>query len=215
MKEIILGRDGNQPFKISNKRICVSSNHASITIDDYGGWLLKDLDSTNGTFIRNDSTGKFIPVDGAGTPISEMTFIILGADNSMGCCFYARQILSVKDCFAEHQYMLQKKEEFDKQEEIAGNRPKTIRKAIFWIMAVFTILTFIPSIEEQGGVQLFRLFRFFSIASMGTTAFYDVQAKKDKIKKLRSKFNQCPNPECDHKLSSDEIENLKCKKCKK
>ena len=33
MKEIILGRDGNQPFKISEERVCVSSKHASITID--------------------------------------------------------------------------------------------------------------------------------------------------------------------------------------
>lgn len=215
MKEIIIGRDGNQPFKISDKRICVSSNHASITIDDFGRWMLKDLGSANGTFVRNDSTGDLIPVDGAGTSISELTFIVLAADNSTGCSFYARQILSSSDYYSEHQYMLQKKVEFDQQEENAGKQPKTIRKVIFWLMAVFTVLTFIPAIEKMGGEQLFRLYRFLSIGSMGTTAFYDVQAKKEKIKKLRSKFNQCPNPECDHKLSKDEIENLKCKKCKK
>lgn len=223
MKEIIIGRDGNQPFKISDKRICVSSNHASITIDDYGRWLLKDLGSANGTFIRNDTTGNLIPVDSAGVSISESTFIVLAADNSTGCCFYARQILSPSDYFSEHQYMLQKKEEFDQKEENVSKKPRIIRLVIFGIMAVFTALTFNTSFQQlinnlmgdKSGNNFFVLYRFLSMGSMGFSAIYDVQAKKDKIKKLRSKFNQCPNPECDHRLSKDEIENLKCKKCKK
>lgn len=223
MKEIILGREGNQPFKISEKRVCVSSKHASITIDDYDRWLLKDIGSSNGTFIRNDSTGELMPVDQNGVSVTESTFIVLAADNSTGCSFYARQILSPSDYFSEHQYMYQKKEEFDQQEEKASKKPKAIRKVIFWVMAIFTILTFIGPIEsafnslmgDEDGNKLFYIYRLLSMGTMGTSAFYDVQSQKEKIKKMRAKFSQCPNPECDHKLSKDEIENMKCKKCKK
>lgn len=223
MKEIILGRDGNQPFKISEERVCVSSKHASITIDDDNRWILKDLGSANGTFIRNESTGELIPVDQKGVSVTEMSFIVLAADNSTGCCFYARQILSPHNCFSEHQYMHQKKEEFDQQEENASKKPKMIRKVIFWVMAIFTILTFIPAFEQLfnqmmgdgSSNKLFMIYRLLSMGTMGTSAFYDVQSQKEKVKKLRTKFNQCPNPECDHKLSKDEIENMKCKKCKK
>ena len=52
MKQILLGTEGNQPFKITQQG--VSRQHARITIGDDGIWTLEDLNSTNGTFIRNE-----------------------------------------------------------------------------------------------------------------------------------------------------------------
>ena len=52
MKEIIIGRNGTQKVKISAEG--VSGQHASLTIRDDGQLVLKDLDSTNGTYIRNE-----------------------------------------------------------------------------------------------------------------------------------------------------------------
>ena len=52
----IIGRSGNQPFKITADS--VSNEHARVTIDDNGVWTLEDLDSPNGTYIRNAS-GEF------------------------------------------------------------------------------------------------------------------------------------------------------------
>ena len=65
MKTIVLGREGTQPFKIKNED--VSRQHAQITIDDHGEWVLEDLNSSNGTFIRNENsscgTSKHHPYD--------------------------------------------------------------------------------------------------------------------------------------------------------
>ena len=86
---------GDQPFKI--KGIGVSKVHARVTIDDYGQWILTDAGSTNGTFIRNEFTGDLMRVGPNGVQISEMTFIVLAADNSAGCCFYAKQLIAPGD----------------------------------------------------------------------------------------------------------------------
>ena len=62
MKTIILGREGNQPFPIKDEFDGVSRKHAQITINDHGDWFLEDLDSANGTYIRDESTGEMLPV---------------------------------------------------------------------------------------------------------------------------------------------------------
>lgn len=217
MKVITLGKKGNQPFKITG--VGVSSTHATITIDDYGQWYLADAGSTNGTFVRDEDTGDFVPVDLQGIPINEMTFIILGADNSAGCCFYARQILAPGDFMEEHFYMRNKKLEFDQEEEKVSKRAKWVRQIIFYSMALFTAGTFVwefalkPSGESSS--MMFMLYRGLSILTMGASTFYDAQGKRAKIIKKRKKFCQCPNPECDRKLTPDEIENLKCARCQK
>ena len=53
MKQFILGTEGNQPFEI--KQTGVSHQHARVTIDDNGVWTLEDLNSTNGTFVRDEN----------------------------------------------------------------------------------------------------------------------------------------------------------------
>ena len=54
MKEFIIGKEGDQKFKISEKRNKVSRKHCKITIDDNGQWYVDDLDSTNGTYIIDE-----------------------------------------------------------------------------------------------------------------------------------------------------------------
>lgn len=49
VREIIIGKEGNQPFQITDAR--VSRKHAKITIDENGDMVLEDLQSTNGTFV--------------------------------------------------------------------------------------------------------------------------------------------------------------------
>ena len=50
-QKIIIGREGNQPFPITQDG--VSGRHASLTIRTDGTWVLEDLNSMNGTYIRN------------------------------------------------------------------------------------------------------------------------------------------------------------------
>lgn len=216
MKTITLGKMGDQPFKI--KGIGVSKIHARVTIDDYGQWILADAGSTNGTFIRNEFTGDLMRVGQGGVQISEMTFIVLGADNSAGCCFYAKQLIAPGDFVDEHIYMRNKKLEFDQEEERVAKNAKWVRLSIFVIMLLFTLGTVVwQAIDDspKSTSNMFWVYRGISLLTMGATTFYDAQGKRSKIMKKRKKFNQCPNPECDHRLSNDAIENLKCAMCKK
>lgn len=50
-KQILIGREGNQPFAIGDPK--VSSRHATLSINDNGQIILIDNNSTNGTFIYN------------------------------------------------------------------------------------------------------------------------------------------------------------------
>lgn len=215
MKTITLGREGNQPFKI--KGIGVSKIHAIVTIDDYGRWFLTDNNSANGTFVRNEVTGDLIKVGAQGVVISEMSFIVLAADNAVGCCFYAKQLINPGDYVDEHFYMQNKKLEFDQEEEKVAKRAKGVRLAIFIIMVLFTLGTIIWQLfnPHTNTKALFGIYRVLSLFTMGATTFYDAQGKRANIMKRRKKFNQCPNPECDFKLTPDAIENLKCPKCGK
>jgi len=214
MKTITLGKSGDQPFKI--KGMGVSRHHAIFTIDDYGQWIIADNNSINGTFVRDEETGDLIRVTSQGMHINEMSFIVLGADNSAGCCFYAKQLLSPGDFMEEHLYMLSKKQELDKEEENVAKRAKMVRLCIFIIMILFTIGTVIwQQLDERATGMIFHVYRGLSLLTMGATTFYDAQGKRAKVMKKRKLFSQCPNPECDRKLSSDEIENLKCARCQK
>lgn len=55
-REIIIGKEGTQPFAI--KGDSVSRRHARLTETDNGQLVLEDLNSTNGTYVR-DEKGQF------------------------------------------------------------------------------------------------------------------------------------------------------------
>lgn len=219
MKTITIGKMGDQPFKITG--MGVSRRHATLTIDDYGRWILADSNSANGTFVRDESTGDLLRVGTNGVQVSDMTFIVLGSDNAAGCCFYAKQLINPGDFMQEHFYLRDKKLEFDQEEEKVIKRSKLVRMVLMAVMALSLVLCSIPSIEKAINVALhsnsgsFTIYRVVSLLMMGGTLLYDVQSKRSRIIKKRKKFNQCPNPECDRRLSGDEIENLMCSRCKK
>ena len=217
MKTITIGKLGDQPFKITG--MGVSRHHATLTIDDYGRWILADTNSANGTFVRNEATGELVRVDTRGMEVKEMTFIVLGSDNSAGCCFYAKQLINPGDFIPEYIYMRSKKLEFDQEEENVIKRAKVVK---ITLTLIFMLTLFLCSVspfddiiekafKDIGGN--FTFFRVGSLMMMGGTLLYDVQGKRSAIAKKRKKFNQCPNPECDRRLSGAEIENLSCSRC--
>lgn len=83
MTKIIIGKQGDQKFPIKNAG--VSRQHASITIEG-GHWILEDLDSTNGTFVRDDN-GLYQRV--SRVEIKEDTMVRLGDESSNGYAFMA------------------------------------------------------------------------------------------------------------------------------
>lgn len=104
MTVFTIGRNGNQPFPIQGER--VSSEHARVTIDEQGRWLLEDLNSSNGTYIY-DSSGRLIHI--RRKEIDEYTRIVLADATPMGATFYAHHLLEHnKDEYrSEFKYLLE------------------------------------------------------------------------------------------------------------
>ena len=137
MKTIVLGREGTQPFKIKNED--VSRQHAQITIDDHGEWVLEDLNSSNGTFIRNEK-GDLVRVGRVN--ITPMTFICLGPDNSKGCFFYAKQVENYGDFREEYEYLTELEDEYDEKIEKLEEKEHTQKMIVFVVNVLVMIVTF-------------------------------------------------------------------------
>lgn len=207
---ITLGTEGNQPFKI--KAEGVSRKHARITIDDNNQWYLEDLDSANGTFVRDEKNGELIRI--AKTMISPMSFICLGPDNSNGCTFYARQVLENNsgNFREEYEYLNAKEDEFDQKLEQLETIVLYEKKLVFAINVLVVIVSLIPQIDSEIRMNLLRV---VPVVSTAFAAFYDASGRKKKINSIREKFHHCPNPACSNKLKASQIRNMKCSKCKK
>ena len=206
--KIIIGTEGEQPFKIKGGG--VSRRHAEVEIlgeGDNARWTLRDLDSTNGTFVRDDN-GEMIPV--GKKAISPMTFISLGPDNSKGCSFYARQLLHPGGFTEEYEFINEKEDEYEEKLEAIDKKARLIKWVIFAINIV--IVVFSIAIENQMSLWILRS---GTILSTFFAAIYDANGSKKRLKKRYEQFHHCPNPECSHKLNTAEIRNMRCQKCKK
>lgn len=203
-KIFIIGRQGDQPFKIVQEG--VSREHARLTIDDSGKWVLEDLNSDNGTFIRNED-GDLEQI--SKKVISESTYICLGPDNINGCKFYARQLIAPKDYKKEFDFLEEIDDDIENRLEKAEDKSKLIRKAITIISMVGFFGSFI--VEDNGFRTM--LLRVSTAATGVSSMFYDPNKQKKQLKALREKLFGCPNPACSHHLSSKEVRNRKCAKC--
>lgn len=215
MKTIILGREGNQPFPIKDEFDGVSRKHAQITINDHGDWFLEDLDSANGTYIRDESTGEMLPVTKK-RMISPMTFILLGPDNSKGCCFFAKQAKSYGDFTEEREYLIAKEEEFDRKDsELESNIKKMRIVGPIMIFLLGFLITCIPSINDMLGGNAMTIRICLAPLAGLVPVFYDGSARKRDLKEERERWHHCPNPCCSNRQTSKEIKNMRCSKCKK
>lgn len=212
MRTIILGKEGNQPFPITAEG--VSRRHACITIDDDGIWILEDMDSCNGTFIRNETDGTLSRIARIG--ITPMTFICLGPDNAKGCCFYARQVLQENygKFTAEYEYLNEKEDLFSEQ----VRRIERNSKALNIVKAVLPVLLFAVSfaiLPGMGPVSMVVRGAASALPTVLIQVFYNPTELKKKIKATQENFFHCPNPCCSNRLTSKEIRNMRCSKCKK
>ena len=205
MKQYILGTEGNQPFKITQK--CVSHQHARITISDDGVWTLEDLNSTNGTFIR-DEKGNLRRV---GTiEIRPLTFICLGPNNANGCSFYAIHLQNGDNYMEEFEYLNRLENEFEAKQ----NNAEKMAKGIRMLVAIASLVAFVGSYLVKKEPYPIILLRLGSALSAFCTLAFDPNQKIKKLQERREKFYGCPNPKCSHLLSSRDIRMMQCSKCK-
>lgn len=209
MQRIVIGKEGDQPFKI--KGSLVSRKHAEIVIDDNNIWTLTDLGSTNGTFVQDENTGLLKEI--SSMTIHPMSFICLGPDNSKGCGFYARQILNPGNYDDELEYMNKKEDEFEKTESFLSKKKIYIEIGLrVSLFAIFGIISFFIIPGTSSTVNFVRL-GFTSVMSQTIPFFFDLNNKKKELKEQQNRFHHCPNPSCSHKMKTEEIRSMDCKKC--
>jgi len=211
MKKIILGKEGDQYFTINGSS--VSRQHAEVTINDNGIWTLTDLNSTNGTFVRDEQTGVLKRI--SQIEIHPLTFICLGPDNSHGCSFYARQVLNPGDFKDELEYMNEKEDEYDKELVAVERKIRWQRWIVFFLNVGVAGITLLIPRSFDSVITDFRLniMRIVPICSTFFSAFYDFSGEKKKLAEQYNRFRHCPNPECHNKLKSTEIRSMDCSKC--
>ena len=206
MKEIIIGRKGTQPFKIVAEG--VSAQHAALTIRDDGKWVLKDLDSTNGTFVRNEAfrferIGKRV--------IGKNTVIRLGCDDTIRSIQFSA-IQLVKDKPDDYSY------EFNVLREnwdVAMKKKDAIEKKVNMLSfapIVAYVIVVIGTLPFDVDAVMLRCFLF--VPTM-LAPFINKYGKK-KIKELSYEMKNtfvCPNPQCSLPLSETDVKKGKCPRC--
>lgn len=215
MKEIIIGRNGNQPFKITAEGVSVQ--HAQLTIRDDGKWLLKDLNSTNGTYIFNRDTHQFVRI-GTKT-IDENTLIRLGSDDTMRCYqFTARQLVkkNQEDFSAEFQELRQKWNEIQTKKE--NLERQAARMAFIPVGLSLMLIGFTCILPKSWSVDVrMNAIRGVMLVPSLLSPFLNSSNKK-RLKALGEEIREtfvCPNPDCGLPLSEIEIKKGQCYKCKK
>lgn len=209
MTKIKLGREGQQPFKIAKTMETVSAVHAVLEVDEETGeWWLEDLESKNGTYIRNEQ-GLFVPI--RRERISPDTFICLGSNTALGCTFFAHQVVEYGNFYEDFLYIRRKNEEFDAKLEALEKRTKTIKicaRMVFPIAVYFLLSLIWPKQAME--------FRFiFSMASSAIVELWDPSRRRRDLIEERNRWRRCPNPECSHLLSDADVNDLQCSRCRK
>lgn len=150
MTKIIIGKQGDQKFPIKNAG--VSRQHASITIEG-GRWILEDLDSTNGTFVRDDN-GLYQRV--SRVEIKEDTMVRLGDESSNGYAFMAHHV--VEDDPENYAYefarLAEWRDRFKKERERCQAAQRNRRLVQILISVVVIAVSYMPFLSEQPRLQL-------------------------------------------------------------
>lgn len=197
METIILGRNGDQPFAITADG--VSAQHAKITIDG-DKWTLEDLNSTNGTFIRDEKGDVRRIVKVAITP---NTFIYLGPKSFEGCFFYAQQVKTPGDFHIEYRFMNEKLKELDTKIKYEEKMNWVIKLTTFAL--TFVLIWAITDIQAMRAVAM--------ISPM-IALLYDPRKRIKRLRDKYARFFDCPNPKCSNTLSKTSVENRRCPECR-
>lgn len=200
-RQIVIGKDGEQKFPIINAG--VSRQHARITITG-NEWILEDLNSTNGTYIR-DKDGNFERV--LTKRINEDTVIRLGDSSINGYTFWAHHVLAENpnDYAYEFAKIYQLREQLIAEKKAAmvksQQKAKILRIGITLIPALLSL--FLTDIIHIRAVMIIpTIFMAFIPQRMGTEQI------DNKIK------NTLVCPKCGRPLSEYEIKSQQCMSCK-
>lgn len=220
MYTIIVGREGNQPFPITEEG--VSRQHLQVAVPDRmdGEWVVQDLNSANGTFIQQKD-GTFERVSGS-LRLTWDTVIRMGPANMYGRTFwlcqltqtdpndYARQFTELNrrlDAFVAEKK--QQTEELERQKKQAA-----ITRAIITISVVLIISLILPVVFEMEQQTAMTL-RIVAMSITGAIIpIFFLSKKSDSSSKDYKAVFRCPNGKCGRPLSEYDIRRGQCPACK-
>ena len=129
-KEFIIGSAASSAIPVPATARGVSGQHVKITVSDHGRWQLEDLDSANGTYIK-DFNGDFQRV--FNKVIDENTIIRLGPEGHSSYTFMAHRALGEGDDYAYEFKQLKKRlseqEQLEAEVEARNARNMKVVKA--------------------------------------------------------------------------------------
>ena len=191
MTKIIIGKQGDQKFPIKNAG--VSRQHASITIEG-GHWILEDLDSTNGTFVRDDN-GLYQRV------------------SSNGYAFMAHHV--VEDDPENYAYefarLAEWRDQFKKERERCQAAQRNRGLVQILISVVVIAVSYMPFLSEQPRLQL-MVMRIGMLLPPVYIFFASGKNKMQRIYDRQQRILVCPR--CGRPLTDYEITKQMCMTCK-
>lgn len=203
MRKIVIGRSGQQPFAITASG--VSAIHASLTISDSGEWILRDEDSSNGTYVRNES-GNFERIEVK--RINRETLIRLGDETINGVTFSASQLTKEDpDDFADQFFAL--KRTFERFEAEKKRHAHNMRLRSF-IPILISIICCAVSIPFDSGLTIRMI---MMVPPMVTPMLTLVNSKKQE-QLIEEYTGKLVCPKCGKPLSKHEITKGICGSCK-
>lgn len=211
--EYIIGRNENGTMvKVPQHCNSVSGRHVKITVDDHGCWALEDLDSTNGTFVRDDKGGFHRVYT---KRISKDTIIRLGGGDSGSFVFTAGHLLAPAHDDYEYEF-LQLKRMMGRQLEEERKKEK-IMKRNGWIakFAGFAVIAICFVLDRLKVASVPPDLRYILISSapvvMGVL-FNGNAVSLKAVRRRREKVIVCPR--CERPLSEFDVEHRQCSRCK-
>lgn len=213
MYTLVVGREGNQPFTITEE--CVSRQHLQVTVPDQmnGIWIVQDLGSSNGTFIQKED-GSFEQMTGM-CQCTWDTVVRMGPDNMHGRTFWLCQLVQTDPNdfsmqFAKLNRMLdqsaqEKQDWIDEQERI--KRRSAIIKAVVTGVVSLGLCFLLP---EGWGMARFAL---MPVVAVIIPTFFMGKIKPAPMKDYKA-FLRCPNGKCDRPLSEHDIRRGQCPACR-
>ncbi|MDE7413643.1 MAG: FHA domain-containing protein [Muribaculaceae bacterium] len=209
--EYLVGRSIHSVLPVPADRVGVSGEHLKIRVSDDGRWHLEDLNSANGTYIRDDN-GEFHRV--YSKDITENDIIRLGNKGANSYTFMARRVKAPEDTYYHEFKQLKKLVARQKEEEAEKEKRIEINGWISRVagLAVIGICALIGSIS---GVDIDPNTRYILIACAPVVVGLLFSGDPKKLKALRqrrSKIMLCPK--CWKPISEYDVEYGQCSRCK-
>lgn len=208
MQKFLIGRGKqcNQPFAIASDG--VHTEHAVITIDDSGNWMLEDLkgDSGNGTFVRTD-LGEWKRV--YKVAVTPTTVIRLAQGGHHAYTFMAHRVLQPKDDYGyEIEQVRQSYYQLKGEEEAEEKRLQRLKSLPMIVSAVCLIASFVAT-----NISSVRVIMGSQAIVIGLISyFFGGNTQLRAIREKRRRMVVCPR--CQRPMSDFDLENRQCSICK-